>query len=203
MSLVEDEPAPIPPLVGQRVVVRDIVADDLEAIEAVMRSPGVRVWWWDFDVDDFSPHLREPGVTSLVIEHAHDVVGYIQYAEEESVQYYFAGIDIALRDESQGHGFGSDAIRTLARYLFDVRGHHRLTIDPALANERAIRCYERVGFRRVGVLRQYERGADGSWHDGLLMDLLAGELTEPHLHSRSHRRCAGRPTRRRQGRATR
>jgi aminoglycoside 6'-N-acetyltransferase len=28
----------------------------------------------------------------------------------------------------------------------------------------------------VGVMRQYERGADGSWHDGLLMDLLAAEL---------------------------
>ncbi|GAA4530723.1 GNAT family N-acetyltransferase [Amycolatopsis samaneae] len=34
-----------------------------------------------------------------------------------------------------------------------------------------------LGFRPVGVLRQYERGADGTWHDGLLMDLLADELT--------------------------
>jgi len=64
----------------------------------------------------------------------------------------------------------------LARHLFRERGHHRLTIDPALANERAIRAYERVGFRRVGVMREYERGADGSWHDGLLMDLLAREF---------------------------
>jgi aminoglycoside 6'-N-acetyltransferase len=31
------------------------------------------------------------------------------------------------------------------------RGHHRLVIDPAADNERAIRCYERVGFRRIGV----------------------------------------------------
>jgi aminoglycoside 6'-N-acetyltransferase len=32
----------------------------------------------------------------------------------------------------------------------------------------------------VGVLRQYERDADGSgWHDGLLMELLAGELIGP------------------------
>jgi aminoglycoside 6'-N-acetyltransferase len=28
----------------------------------------------------------------------------------------------------------------------------------------------------VGVMRAYERGDDGTWHDGLLMDLLAGEL---------------------------
>ncbi|HEX2508373.1 MAG TPA: GNAT family protein [Miltoncostaeaceae bacterium] len=55
-------------------------------------------------------------------------------------------------------------------------GHHRFTIDPAVANERAIRSYAAVGFRPVGVMRAYERGRDGAWHDNLLMDLLAGEL---------------------------
>src|SRR5260221_478695 len=76
-----------------------------------------------------------------------------------------------------GRGFGPDAIRTLARYLFEVRGHHRLTIDPAASNERAIAVYERVGFRRVGVMRRYERGPDGEFHDGVLLDMLRGELT--------------------------
>ena len=64
----------------------------------------------------------------------------------------------------------------LARHLFVERGHHRLVIDPRADNRRAIRAYERVGFRRVGVMRSYERGADGAWHDGLLMDMLRGEL---------------------------
>ncbi len=73
-------------------------------------------------------------------------------------------------------GVGSDAVRTLARYLFEERGHHRITIDPAAHNERAIRSYQRVGFRPVGVMRRYERGPDGSWHDGLLMDLLPEDL---------------------------
>ena len=71
---------------------------------------------------------------------------------------------------------GVDALRTMARYLFDQRGHHRLTIDPATTNERAIACYRKVGFRPVGVMREYEQGADGTWHDGLLMDLLRREL---------------------------
>lgn len=67
-------------------------------------------------------------------------------------------------------------MRTLARYLVEEVGHHRLTIDPAADNAAAIRCYSKVGFRPVGVLRKYERGVDGDWHDGLLMDLLAEEL---------------------------
>ena len=53
-----------------------------------------------------------------------------------------------------------------------------MTIDPAAANTRAIRAYEKIGFRPVGVMRQYERAPDGTWRDGLLMDLLAGELRE-------------------------
>jgi aminoglycoside 6'-N-acetyltransferase len=51
-----------------------------------------------------------------------------------------------------------------------------LTIDPALANEPAIRAYEAVGFKRVGVLRRYWRDPEGVWQDGLLLDLLADEL---------------------------
>jgi aminoglycoside 6'-N-acetyltransferase len=50
-------------------------------------------------------------------------------------------------------------------------------IDPAASNARAIRSYERVGFRPVGVMRRYERGRDGGWRDGLLMDLLPEDLT--------------------------
>src|SRR5260370_879241 len=76
----------------------------------------------------------------------------------------------------RGGGIAPDATRALARHLFEERGHRRLTIDPATANERAIRAYERVGVRRVGVMRAYERGPDGGWHDGLLMDLLPGDL---------------------------
>ena len=57
------------------------------------------------------------------------------------------------------------------------RGHHRLIIDPAVANERAIATYASLGFKPVGVMRRYERGPDGTWHDGLLMDLLADELS--------------------------
>jgi aminoglycoside 6'-N-acetyltransferase len=50
-------------------------------------------------------------------------------------------------------------------------------IDPAADNAAAIACYRKVGFRPVGIMRQYERGPEGEWHDGLLMDLLAAELS--------------------------
>ena len=50
-------------------------------------------------------------------------------------------------------------------------------IDPRATNLRAIASYRKVGFRDVGIMRRYEQGNDGTWHDGLLMDLLHDELT--------------------------
>jgi len=105
------------------------------------------------------------------------LIGLIQYTEENEPDYRHAGIDIFMHPAWHGRGLGSDAVRTVARHLFDDRGHHRITIDPAAHNQRAIRSYQRVGFRPVGVMRRYERGPDGDWHDGLLMDVLADELT--------------------------
>jgi RimJ/RimL family protein N-acetyltransferase len=83
-------------------------------------------------------------------------------------------IDVFLDPALHGRGLGTEAVRRLTDLLFDERGHHRITIDPAVTNAQAIKAYTKVGFRPVGTLRQYERdtGGDG-WHDGLLMELLA------------------------------
>lgn len=128
---------------------------------------GVAEDWLDVEGDD----------QAFVIENDGVVIGSIQFAEENEPDYRHAGIDLFLTTDAQGKGLGPDAIRTVARYLIDVRGHHRLTIDPSAGNERAIRAYSKLGFRPVGLMRRYERGANGTFHDGLLMDVLADELT--------------------------
>jgi len=162
---------------GERVALRPLVADDLPAVYAVLREPSVARWWGAYDERKVRAELLEaPDATAFAIEVDGALAGVVVSSEETDADYRHAGIDIFLAPEYQDRGFGSEAIRVLARHLFRDRGHHRLTIDPAAANERAIRAYERVGFRRVGVMREYERGADGTWHDGVLMDLLAREF---------------------------
>lgn len=120
--------------------------------------------------------LAEEGTETFVIEHDGRVAGAIQWSAEDEPDYRHAGIDIYLDPALHGRGLGTDAVRTLARHLIADLGHHRLVIDPAADNAAAIRCYSKAGFRPVGVMRRYERGVDGTWHDGLLMDLLADEL---------------------------
>lgn len=96
----------------------------------------------------------------------------IEFHKENTPDFRHAGIDLFLDPQVHGRGLGGEAIALVARHLFEARGHHRLTIDPALANDRAIRCYEKVGFRRVGVMRSYWRDPDGVWRDGLLVEAL-------------------------------
>ena len=105
-----------------------------------------------------------------------ELIGLATVTEDLDPDYRHAALDLSLATSAHGHGLGGETLRVLARHLFAERGHHRLTIDPAANNARAIRAYERVGFRPVGVMRLYERGFDGTWHDGLLMDLLAADF---------------------------
>jgi aminoglycoside 6'-N-acetyltransferase len=160
------------------VALRPVNPDDAAVLTDILADPTVVPWWGSFDAEKLRRDIIEPPpeIASFVIEVEGSVAGFIQYREENEPDYRHAGIDIAMGSSWQGRGIGPDAIRALARHPFEERGHHRLTIDPATANERAIRAYERVGFRRVGVMRAYERGPDGVWRDGLLMDLLRGEL---------------------------
>jgi aminoglycoside 6'-N-acetyltransferase len=170
-----------PTLAGTRVMLRPGRPEDAAALHAILAEPSVSTWWGDPDpVDAIAGELLGTETSALlVIEIGGEVAGGIQFHEEDDPMYRHAGIDLYLGTRFQGQSAGPEAVTLLCRYLFEARGHHRLTIDPAAANQRAIRCYGKVGFRSVGVLRQYERGTDGEFHDGLLMDLLRGELTGP------------------------
>jgi aminoglycoside 6'-N-acetyltransferase len=148
-------------------------ADQSELLR-IPRTPAV-VRWWGPPADGF-PATDDPEAVRLAIELDGAVVGLIQFWEEPTPKYRHATIDLFLDPAAQGRGLGTEAVSRVVGLLIDERGHHRVTIDPAVANRAAIRCYEKVGFKPVGVMRGYERDVDGEgWHDALLMELLAGD----------------------------
>ena len=162
---------------GERVTLRPITLDDAPRLAEIAAEPEIAYWWLGLTEDDLREMAGpEEDAMVFVIEEGGEVVGLVEAGEENEPDYRHASIDIFVTAARRGQGLGADAIRTLARHLFEDRGHHRITIDPAATNERAIRVYERVGFKRVGIMRNYERGVDGEWHDGLLLDLLRDEL---------------------------
>jgi|SRR6266536_2947567 aminoglycoside 6'-N-acetyltransferase len=162
-----------PMLVGERVTLRLATEADIPALAAIRETPEVFAWWGAGAVAD---DLASPDDEVFAVLLAGRVVGAIQWYAEDEPDFRHAGIDVYLDPVVHGRGVGTDAVRTLARYLIHERGYHRLVIDPAADNVPAIRCYTKVGFRPVGVMRQYWRNPVGQWRDGLLMDLLVEDL---------------------------
>jgi len=163
---------------GPRVVLERVAERHVAELRRIHTDPAVAAWWrlpddaWPTDDEDevgYAVVLRDGGA----------VCGYVQYGEETDPDYRCGSIDVFLDPAVHGKGLGREVVAVMAAYLVDERGHHRVTIDPAAANTRAVKAYAAVGFRPVGVMRQYERATDGTWHDGLLMDLLAAELVRP------------------------
>jgi aminoglycoside 6'-N-acetyltransferase len=166
---------------GQAVRLRPVTTDDAARLTEILTHPEVARWWGRFDLDRVQRELVDPddGTVTFAIQADGQVIGLIQYWEEQDPDY---------RHAAPRHLPAPRLARPRARRRRDpdpgpppVRParpsppHHR----PAAHNQWAIRAYRRVGFRPVGVMRRYERGPDGTWHDGLLLDLLPEDLTAP------------------------
>jgi aminoglycoside 6'-N-acetyltransferase len=158
------------------VLLRPGRPEDAQRLLRIRDEPGVLRWWGAAEIEEIREEFIDSEEGFVIEAEGGEVVGAIQYHEENEPMYRHAGMDIFLSTSRQGEGLGTEAIRVLARHLFEERGHHRLTIDPAADNTTAIRVYERVGFRAVGIMRRYERGPEGIWRDGLLMDMLEEEF---------------------------
>jgi aminoglycoside 6'-N-acetyltransferase len=174
---------------GERVTLRPVTPDDAPGLAAILATPEVAAWWPAFDLARVEAEflVAEPNYTAFAIVVDDRLAGLIQTNEEPDPEFRHATIDLFLDPAVHGQGLGPDAIRALIAHLVEVDGHHRVTIDPAADNQRAIRAYEKVGFRTVGRLRQHQRFPDGSWHDAILMELLADDVRVDRVTTRAPR----------------
>lgn len=87
-----------------------------------------------------------------------------------------AELGITIGDKKRhGQGYGAEAMRLLCGFGFDSLGLHRIELQVYSYNRRAIRCYEKCGFRAEG-LRREARFWEGRWHDVIWMSLLEHEF---------------------------
>lgn len=172
---VPDERPDPDDLDSTRISLRPLVEDHVNELRRIHGRREI-VRWWDEPASNFP--WDEPESTRLTIFVDGQIAGLIQYHEESEPKYRHAGIDLFVDPALHNRGIGTEAVRRVARHLFEDRGHHRVEIDPAANNFAAIRVYEKVGFKPVGLLRRAERDPDGrGWHDALMMDMLSTELT--------------------------
>ena len=140
-------------LEGAQVVLEPVESSHVSELRRILATPEVRSRWGDEAASPDWP-FDDASAVRFVIVVGGEVRGMVQYDEEETPMYRHASIDIFVDSAVHRRGICHDAVRTLARHLIADIGHHRIVIDPAADNVAAIRCYESVGFRPVGVMRR-------------------------------------------------
>jgi aminoglycoside 6'-N-acetyltransferase len=158
-------------LTTSRLRLHDVHVNDLPELRRIIQAPGAAEWWGLFEGHEDDDELLQ----GLTIFLDGKVIGWLGYEEQKDPKYPSVGLDIMLDPDFHGQGYGPEALRGVIDY-FVGRGHTRFTIDPSADNARAIHTYEKTGFKRIGIARDYEELWPGKKSDGLLMDLLASEL---------------------------
>lgn len=164
---------------------RPVTEKDLPMIAGWLAEPHVAEWWGDPDkeITEIREHIDSISVEPLIVELDGQPIAYLQsYDPHMEDDHPYAdqpfgtlGIDLSIgRPELVGVGHGSAIVRQFVEQLFE-EGVPRVIIDPHPENARAIRAYEKAGFRAIGR-RQSEYG------DAVLMavDAADGDAQEGH-----------------------
>jgi aminoglycoside 6'-N-acetyltransferase len=140
---------PPAPLHGDHVVVRPATLKDVEMLVRWHLNPDVMRFWdgRTFTEKEMAARLGRPHVDAYIVEADGEAVGYLQAWFGETVDV--GGLDMFLIPTARGRSLGPDAARTLARYLVTHAGRKRVTVDPYLWNESAVRGWLKAGFRPV------------------------------------------------------
>jgi aminoglycoside 6'-N-acetyltransferase-1b len=147
------------------ITFRPLARHDLPMLREWLTRSHVAEWWGppqtlaEFS-EEFGAYILDPSSVQPYIALLHGApLGYIQsYVAMGSGDGWWEderdpgvrGIDQFLAHARQlGQGLGTLMVRSFVERLFDDRGVTRVQTDPSPANGRAIRCYEKAGFKRV------------------------------------------------------
>jgi RimJ/RimL family protein N-acetyltransferase len=156
---------------------RDVTLDDADLLDSWSSDPDVRGEFNDFGVPP-SPVNREALAKGpfrnerngeLIVERLTDNVPIgavswhrVGYGPNEGSAAW--NIGISLIPSARGHGFGAEAQRLLADYLFETTGFDRVEASTDVENTAEQRSLEKAGFVREGLLRGAQAREDGR-HD--------------------------------------
>jgi len=138
---------------------RAVTEDDLPMIAGWLAKPHLAEWWGDpaTEIASIREHIDSDAVEPLIVELNGRAIAYLQsYDPHMEDDHPYAdqpfgtlGIDISIGvPEFLGLGHGPAIVRQFTDMLFE-EGALRIIIDPHPDNGRAIRAYERAGFRRL------------------------------------------------------
>lgn len=175
----------VPVLRGREVVLRPVVEADHPSILAWQNDP--EVWWWmDYertftleDIHESEERSRVEGHPFLIEAGGRPIgrIGLNQFSERDQTcsLYVFIG-----EHDAWGKGYGRDSIATLLAWGFETFELHLVQLWSLSTNVRALRAYERIGFRVDGTLRERSHKSDGERYDRTVLSMTRSEFDALH-----------------------
>lgn len=162
------------------VTLRLVAEDDLAILERLTQDPastGEYAWLGWHHLTRYRQWFAENRLISddigiLIVVRGDERLGFVSwYKVPTTPGYYYWQIGIALLPEARGKGFGTQAQRLLAKYLFAHTTVQRIEAATEVGNVAEQRALEKAGFTREGVMRGVF-WRDGGWRDGVYYSLL-------------------------------
>ena len=149
---------------GVQTSLRRATNDDVARLVAWHDDPEIARFWDDerFTEAEMRERLARPDVEAWIIEADDEPIGYLQV--------HATGIDMFLVPAARGRRLGPDAARAMTEHLLDERGWERVTVDPYIWNEQALRAWRRAGF----VAESHHPADDEHTGPWVLMDVRPG-----------------------------
>lgn len=172
------------PLVGPLVTLRAPGPADLDPLVAILDEPEVSLWWVGYSPERVRAEFIDAPDVARIIEVEGQTAGAMFVLRGEDPEYPTTVMHLFIGTVFRGRRIGEEALALAIRSEF-AEGITRVTLDPNVNNPGAIRSYERLGFQRVGVLREYQVRPGGALEDALLLDLTRSDFPDgPPLPSR-------------------
>lgn len=120
----------------------------------------------------------EDSEVRCIVEIDDTEIGYIQFyqlGDDTKNDYGFFQENVFGTDQFIGEidywnkGIGTLLVSSMVYFLTEEKGAERVVMDPQLRNTRAIRCYEKCGFKKVKILPKNELH-EGEFQDCWLME---------------------------------
>jgi len=149
-------------LIGDKVYLSPVCVNDREAYAKwnadyelqQLYGGGDGVRSSDIDESSMEKRSRNKNQFSIVCKVTDKVIGNCGFNTDDVANRY-AKIGIGIADkEYWSKGYGTDAMRVLLDFGFNVRGYNNISLNVYDYNQRAIACYEKLGFKRQGVWRE-------------------------------------------------
>ena len=112
----------------------------------------------------------------LGIAQADDIIGFITLRRINFINGT-GKLTVFIGEGNHGKGIGPEAITLMLWYAFNTLNLRKINADVFAFNEQSLRCFEKLGFRRQGVLEN-EYFVDGQYHDDVLLCIFKEDRVE-------------------------